>query len=587
MHRITYAVATAWLFGILLCVTSMQHSGANDEVPGSGFHPSRYHADLSPEAEETVARELKGIFGTAARPHFAGVAACPDWDEDSKSYVRKLADGRALFARHCARCHGDSGEGSGQDSPGLNPAPRDFRDGMFKWTSTTGPGGSRPTLHDLMETVRVGVPDTAMPAFEEILKPEQRRAVALWVRWLSIRGVTEERFRFLIKSFPQNPGYRALLVGHKTDEWDRREWIEFSTVPRTEPPDFDDSVIEAGRKLFQQQHGCADCHGESGRGGGMRTTRPALLRLAGKWASKPGLVDYWDNPVTPRDLTQDVLRSGTSPQNLYTRIAAGIKAVNGCGAGMRRPHELWSLVAFVISLREGEPGKGVTRRDPDPLAGRAVGSGHITGHVRFSDPKTASPDPASRGDVGIGVARNSLIADPETGGLANCIVHLQRCPAGFLPVIKPEQETVTIRFRDGRTEPRVRLVLAGQTIVYQNDGPGKIQLKASGIRAGLQPGMSVERNWGRAWASLNRIQCDGYDRAHTLVLAHRFAAVTDANGDFTIRDVPAGSHRLHIWHERVSGLLFRDFVDVPANGKVRVPLEVTIDQFFGDVLEKQ
>ena len=40
-------------------------------------------------------------------------------------------------------------------------------------------------------------------------------------------------------------------------------------------------------------------------------------------------------------------------------------------------------------------------------------------------------------------------------------------------------------------------------------------------------------------------------------------------------------------HERVSGLLFRDFVDVPANGKVRVPLEVTIDQFFGDVLEKQ
>ena len=48
-------------------------------------------------------------------------------------------------------------------------------------------------------------------------------------------------------------------------------------------------------------------------------------------------------------------------------------------------------------------------------------------------------------------------------------------------------------------------------------------------------------------------------RFWTLVVDHPYAAVTDANGNFTIPDLPAGKHTFKIWHERGSsnGLLER------------------------------
>lgn len=41
------------------------------------------------------------------------------------------AHGQALYATHCAICHGGGGAGDGIATPALNPKPRDFRDGRF------------------------------------------------------------------------------------------------------------------------------------------------------------------------------------------------------------------------------------------------------------------------------------------------------------------------------------------------------------------------------------------------------------------------------------------------------------------------
>ena len=41
------------------------------------------------------------------------------------------AHGSALYATHCAICHGGGGAGDGIATPALNPKPRDFRDGRF------------------------------------------------------------------------------------------------------------------------------------------------------------------------------------------------------------------------------------------------------------------------------------------------------------------------------------------------------------------------------------------------------------------------------------------------------------------------
>lgn len=41
------------------------------------------------------------------------------------------AHGQALYATHCAICHGGGGAGDGVATPALNPKPRDFRDARF------------------------------------------------------------------------------------------------------------------------------------------------------------------------------------------------------------------------------------------------------------------------------------------------------------------------------------------------------------------------------------------------------------------------------------------------------------------------
>jgi hypothetical protein len=45
--------------------------------------------------------------------------------------------------------------------------------------------------------------------------------------------------------------------------------------------------------------------------------------------------------------------------------------------------------------------------------------------------------------------------------------------------------------------------------------------------------------------------------AYIAVMPHPWAALTDENGNFTLRGVPAGTHKLYVWHE-VLGTLVRE-----------------------------
>ncbi len=102
-----------------------------------------------------------------------------------------LQQGYVVFMDNCATCHGTSGAGDGPKAPGMNPKPRDYRLGIFKFTSTKP--GIKPSRSDLQRTVRRGIPGTYMPSFESTLSAEQIAAVVEYVRWLSIRGELERR----------------------------------------------------------------------------------------------------------------------------------------------------------------------------------------------------------------------------------------------------------------------------------------------------------------------------------------------------------------------------------------------------------
>jgi mono/diheme cytochrome c family protein len=67
--------------------------------------------------------------------------------------------GRALYAEHCALCHGPRADGKGARREGLSSRPRDFTDPA--WRARTSP-------REVFVAVRDGVRSTAMPSWRAL-----------------------------------------------------------------------------------------------------------------------------------------------------------------------------------------------------------------------------------------------------------------------------------------------------------------------------------------------------------------------------------------------------------------------------------
>jgi mono/diheme cytochrome c family protein len=85
--------------------------------------------------------------------------------------------GRRIYAIHCARCHGQSGNGDGSDAARYRPSPPSFR-------------GMRPSYTTAKRLIESGVPGTAMPSWP-LLTPSEIQAVTYYIRSLYARGRME------------------------------------------------------------------------------------------------------------------------------------------------------------------------------------------------------------------------------------------------------------------------------------------------------------------------------------------------------------------------------------------------------------
>jgi mono/diheme cytochrome c family protein len=64
------------------------------------------------------------------------------------------AAGKVTFTANCAACHGDSGKGDGPVGAALDPHPRDFTQGVFKFD--TDKDGKTGTDADLKNVIHNG-----------------------------------------------------------------------------------------------------------------------------------------------------------------------------------------------------------------------------------------------------------------------------------------------------------------------------------------------------------------------------------------------------------------------------------------------
>ena len=78
--------------------------------------------------------------------------------------AEKLNAGRVAYLQYCRACHGEKGDGKGPAAPGLQPPPRDFTQGSFKFAGVLDQ--KLPRDEDLVRIVREGLHGTAMVGWE-------------------------------------------------------------------------------------------------------------------------------------------------------------------------------------------------------------------------------------------------------------------------------------------------------------------------------------------------------------------------------------------------------------------------------------
>jgi mono/diheme cytochrome c family protein len=349
--------------------------------------------------QQEIANVLTAMFGTPDEPY-----ALPETKLDQRKLemaagpVQSDQFGRetGLYRRHCAHCHGTTGDGMGPTALILDPYPRDYRQGKFKFKSTER--AAKPTHYDLEVIVREGVQGTAMPSFN-LLPDAQIQALVEYVKYLSMRGQVEILLRSAIADLSEGdklPITREALVDEMlvpiAESWQTAHESIIATDGENAKPDVPlAESIAKGQELFYGTKGnCAKCHGWSALGDGQtndyddwskaiveaqnnlasdRETlaassemsaeeRDALERHTALLASALDHDALPPRNAIPRNLRQGIYRGGRAPYDIYRRIYAGINGApmpavgpaSPGGQGTMTSDEIWHLVDYVMSL---------------------------------------------------------------------------------------------------------------------------------------------------------------------------------------------------------------------------------------------
>ena len=307
--------------------------------------PDELRKKPSPK-EVDAATDNREVYGKALGAALQDYELKPADVDDLKVERDVLRHGSSHYRRHCMHCHGLNGDGRGPTGPWVNPHPRDYRQGKFKFVSTSlAARGRKPRRADLVRTLAKGIEGTSMPAFG-LLSDKDLDAMASYVIHLSMRGQVEFD---TIQKLLENKGDKATLVGEsiRTEVYNKAatvlaDWVDSNKRKPIEPPAYpydgaDASVIEAavrnGYQVFinEAKGGCVSCHTDFGR-------------------QAPYKYDVWGTLVQPRNLTVGVYRGGRRPLDLYWRIAGGIDPSGMKATSRLDAKDYWDLIHFVQAL---------------------------------------------------------------------------------------------------------------------------------------------------------------------------------------------------------------------------------------------
>ena len=330
-----FVIRSATAFG--LSIGLLAASGCQRSEPEQ-WQASEQVQKLTPELATQVSAAVQKASGTVLLPRLLSDSELKA-ERDKFARELTLKHGQDVYMKRCVQCHGVSGDGNGPVAASLYPRPRDYRRGIFKFTST--PYGSRPRREDLIATLNRGIVGTSMPAFN-LLPKKDIESVVDYVLVLSQRGELEYQLANEAEASEELidediPDFVQTVSGH----W--KEAAISLTQPLTPQPELTEERVKLGREAFLTK-GCSKCHGEDGRG----HTKDNI----GK--------DSWGYATRAADLTSGMLHGGQEPVDIYRRIMNGINGtpMPGFKSSLEsEPETIWNLVSYVLSVsnrrREG------------------------------------------------------------------------------------------------------------------------------------------------------------------------------------------------------------------------------------------
>jgi cytochrome c oxidase cbb3-type subunit 2 len=291
--------------------------------------------------------ERGGNFPAAPPDNPAGDerAEAPAWDPSSviAASPELLQEGKAVYEKQCAPCHGSDGAGAGPAAYLLYPKPRDFVAASYRLVSTWD---GVATDADLFRTISRGIPGSAMPSWYHL--PERTR----WALVHTIKGFASRPFE-IASPTAESPQAGVVQV----------------------PPEV--AETEDGRRraaeLFAK--GCASCHGAAGKGDGQEKQ-----------------IDNEGYPTRPRDLTAGIFKGSPAPEHLFRRMVAGMPGSPMPSSGFLADGTAgWDMVHFILAMsspaqrqrsemrrfRIAAPKVPQLPRHPDDGAWRAAPSVHL------------------------------------------------------------------------------------------------------------------------------------------------------------------------------------------------------------------
>ena len=223
-----------------------------------------------------------------------------------------VEQGRVIYMGRCSFCHGLLGDGEGPAAKYLDPRPRDFTLGTFKFRTTQS--GQLPTDDDLFRTVSRGLPGTAMQSFDSDLF---KNGLSETERWQVIA---------YIKTFAED---------FEEPELDPIKNNLIVSLPADRPP-YSAELVAKGNEVFKKAK-CFSCHGMLGRGDGNKEFRK----------------DDWGFPIRIRNVTHPwKIKAGSEVEDIYMRFSTGINGTPMPSfVKSLNEEERWALANFIKSFQ--------------------------------------------------------------------------------------------------------------------------------------------------------------------------------------------------------------------------------------------